>query len=219
MNTDWTPCFAYSRKHFFALQKVENTTDKLEYLDQVLKRKIGSLLYIRLCVSVQIDRRRKTENGEELWRPSFLCCCCCFLLLKSASSLVSTAYNTAINTQSLYNIPGVPQCLSPCLNWDLPPPLPQASVYPHPGTKGGGGHSPAGEGVGVPIRTTVEKPSILSTLWIKTTGPSPIPQLSLSSLSFFVVGNVCISKPTTTKSNYFFAYFFHWSQSLYVPYQ
>ncbi len=97
MNTGWTPCLAYSRKHFFTLQKVANRTDK--YLDQVLKRKIGSLLYIRLCVSVQIDRRRKTENREELWRPSFLCCCCCFLLLlKLASTPVITAYNTAIKT-------------------------------------------------------------------------------------------------------------------------
>ncbi len=49
---------------FLRGKKVANTMDKLEYLDQVLKRKIGSLLYIRLCVAVQIDRRRKTENGE-----------------------------------------------------------------------------------------------------------------------------------------------------------
>ncbi len=39
------------------------------------------------------------------------------------------------------------QCLSPLLNWDPPPPLPQASVPPR--TKGGGGHhrlSAKGEG-------------------------------------------------------------------------
>jgi hypothetical protein len=41
------------------------------------------------------------------------------------------------------------------------------------------------------------------------TSPSPILNFSLSSLSFFVAGNVfvCISKPTTEKSTYFFAYF------------
>jgi hypothetical protein len=46
-------------------------------------------------------------------------------------------------------IPKVPQCLSPRWNWDPPPPLPQVSVPPPPGTKV--------RGWGVPIRTTGEK--------------------------------------------------------------
>jgi hypothetical protein len=45
--------------------------------------------------------------------------------------------------------PRVQQCLSPRPNWDPPPPLPQASVFPS-GTKGGKGR-PVGEGGGVPI--------------------------------------------------------------------
>ncbi len=51
-------------------------------------------------------------------------------------------------------------------NWDPPHPSPPSECVPPPGTKGGGGtHSPAGEGVGaVPIRTTGEKPSTMSTL-------------------------------------------------------
>jgi hypothetical protein len=37
-------------------------------------------------------------------------------------------------------------------NWDIPPPHPQESLYP-PFGSGGGTHSVAGEGRGVPIRT------------------------------------------------------------------
>ncbi len=50
----------------------------------------------------------------------------------------------------------VPQCLSPCWNWEPPQPLsPQRVCTPSP-TKGGvGAHSPVYEGV--PIRTTGEK--------------------------------------------------------------
>jgi hypothetical protein len=46
-------------------------------------------------------------------------------------------------------IPRVPQCLSPRLNWDSPPPLPQASVLPPRAKKGEGStHMPVCEGVG-----------------------------------------------------------------------
>jgi hypothetical protein len=67
--------------------------------------------------------------------------------------------------QSTY-IPIVPQCMSPRPNWDLPPPLPQASVS-LPRNQRGGAHSPAGEGVagGPQFRRLEEKPSTLSTLW------------------------------------------------------
>ncbi len=54
MNTVWTAVLSrlYTQTFFYVAKKVENMLNKLEYLDQVLKRKIGSLLYIRLCVSV-----------------------------------------------------------------------------------------------------------------------------------------------------------------------
>jgi hypothetical protein len=57
----------------------------------------------------------------------------------------TVAHKVHIKLQSLYPRP----------NWDPQPPLPQASVSPQ--TIGGGAHSPAGEGAGVPIRTTGEK--------------------------------------------------------------
>jgi hypothetical protein len=48
----------------------------------------------------------------------------------------------------------------------LPPLLSQASVPLPPEPEGGGwAHSPAGEGLGVPILTTGEKLSTLPTLW------------------------------------------------------
>jgi hypothetical protein len=46
----------------------------------------------------------------------------------------------------------------PRRNWDSPNPSLASEFAPPPRTKGGGGHSPAGEGVwGVPIPTTGEK--------------------------------------------------------------
>ncbi len=58
-------------------------------------------------------------------------------------------------------------CLPPRRNWDPPPPLPNACVPPPPQPKKGGTHSPADKGAGacmVPIRTSEEKLSTLSTL-------------------------------------------------------
>ncbi len=55
--------------------------------------------------------------------------------------------------RKVHTIPRVPHCLSSRPNWD---PLFRKRVCP-PGTKGRGAHSPADEGVGVPIRTTGEK--------------------------------------------------------------
>ncbi len=57
-----------------------------------------------------------------------------------------------------------PQCVSPRQNWDPPTPLPQASVTSElpPESKGGGTHSPAGEGVGESQFRRLEK--MLSTL-------------------------------------------------------
>ncbi len=68
----------------------------------------------------------------------------------------------------------VPQCLSPRSNWDLPFPLPQAGESRTPGPKGGGNDTLAcGCGSGrVPILTTGEKPSTLSTLWCKLITPA-----------------------------------------------
>ncbi len=55
------------------------------------------------------------------------------------------------------------ECLSPRPNWD---PLFRKWVCPHasPGTKGGGTHSPVGEG-GCPNSDDRKKPSTLSTVW------------------------------------------------------
>jgi hypothetical protein len=73
-----------------------------------------------------------------------------------------------LNQQST-NIPRVPQYLSPRPNWDPPPPLPHAGVFP-PEPKWGGDwgvrtHSPAAEGVGKSqFGRLKKKPSALSTL-------------------------------------------------------
>ncbi len=54
---------------------------------------------------------------------------------------------TKYRFRDIYVVLRVPLCLSPRRNWDSPTPSP-ASVYPPPWTKGGGPHSPVGEGVG-----------------------------------------------------------------------
>jgi hypothetical protein len=57
-----------------------------------------------------------------------------------------------LGPQTTY-IPIPVTCLSPCPNWDPPPPLLQASAFPPPlppGTKGRGTHSPTVEGLGGP---------------------------------------------------------------------
>ncbi len=62
---------------------------------------------------------------------------------------------------------GVPQYLSTRPNWDPPSPLPQGSVS-HPKQRGRGDTLACGwKGWGVPIRTTGEYWSTLSTLWVK----------------------------------------------------
>jgi hypothetical protein len=42
----------------------------------------------------------------------------------------------------------VPQCMSPRRNWDSPTLSLASECVPPSGTKGGGAHSPAGEGLG-----------------------------------------------------------------------
>ncbi len=70
----------------------------------------------------------------------------------------------------------VPQCMSPRRNRTLPPPVSPASVPLHPQLKGGGGGILAyGWGVeGVPIPTTGEKLSTLSTLCITPSAQNPL---------------------------------------------
>ncbi len=77
---------------------------------------------------------------------------------------VNSSWSMAV-PQNTY-IPRVPQCLSPCWNWD--PPLPPASeCVPTPELKGGGGHTRLRvKGWGSPNFGRLEKkPSTLSTLW------------------------------------------------------
>ncbi len=66
-------------------------------------------------------------------------------------------------------IPKVPKCLSPRPNWERPNPSPTSECVP-PGTKGGGTHSPAGEGVGREYQfgRPEKKSSYLSTLWYES---------------------------------------------------
>ncbi len=66
--------------------------------------------------------------------------------------------------QSTY-IYRVPHCMSPRRNWDCPTPSLASECAPPPGTKGGGAHSPAGEGLGEsPFRRLEKKLSTLPTL-------------------------------------------------------
>jgi hypothetical protein len=53
-----------------------------------------------------------------------------------------------VGAQSTY-IPRVPQCMSTRWNWDPPPPSPASECATPPVTKGGGAHSPAGEGMDI----------------------------------------------------------------------
>jgi hypothetical protein len=57
--------------------------------------------------------------------------------------------------------------MSPRRNWDSPNPSLASECAPPPQNRGGGAHSPAGEGWGVPTPTTGKKLSILPTLWVR----------------------------------------------------
>jgi hypothetical protein len=66
--------------------------------------------------------------------------------------------------QSTYML-RVPQCMSSRWNWDSPTPSLASECAPTPGTKGGGAHSPAGEGLGeTQFRRLEKKLSTLPTL-------------------------------------------------------
>ncbi len=57
------------------------------------------------------------------------------------------------STYTIYLLPRVPRCLFPRPNWDPPPPNPSPpSECVPPQNQGGGTHSPAAGGAGVPIR-------------------------------------------------------------------
>jgi hypothetical protein len=59
----------------------------------------------------------------------------------------------------------VPQCMSPCRNWDSPTPSFASECAPPPGTIGGRAHLPAGEGLGESqFRQLEKKLSTLPTL-------------------------------------------------------
>ncbi len=66
------------------------------------------------------------------------------------SPLTPLTFNTGFNPAG-HKVHICLEYYVPRQNWTSPPPFPQASVYLQPGTKGGGGHSPAGKGVGGPI--------------------------------------------------------------------
>ncbi len=100
-----------------------------------------------------------TRNGINLLTLPLLSSSCIFLPFIYLSILPSPLFSHCIFSFPFYFIhlpPYLPlcsqiqssqsMCLSSRPNWDIPPPLPQASVSP--GTKEEGTHSPAGKGVG-----------------------------------------------------------------------
>jgi hypothetical protein len=85
-------------------------------------------------------------------------------ILQAHSSLFSGPFHTWVrctflilkylHAQSSYILSGVS---FPSSELGPPHPLSRKRLPPPPGTKEGGTHSPAGDGLGVPIRTTAEK--------------------------------------------------------------
>ncbi len=121
-------------------------------------------------------------------------------------------YRTVQNTKYLYV--RVPQCMSPRQNIGVSQPLSRQRVCPCSQNRGGGAHSPAGEGLGdSQFRRLEKKLSTLPTLWSRAWRMILLSDNSCSlSLSFSFFLTLCLPVTFFRRSHlsaYIFYTFFH----------